>query len=261
MAGPVESTTAGGVATLTLNRPERRNAMTPESMAALLAAVEAAHADPAVRVLVVTGAGDDFCVGADVTAQTGWSDGAATGPERRILDAVRVATALRFGPKPSVALIRGGCAGAGLALALACDLRYAAEDARLNTAFLTVGLSGDFGINWLLRVTVGEAKARELMLLPRKLTGGEALAAGLVHEVVRAEELDQRVAGVTARLAAAAPLAVTAIRRNLDRARTTPWVEYIPQETRQIVELFATADFAEARRAFVERRAPDFTGC
>lgn len=250
-----------GLATLTLNRPERRNAATPEMFEELLAAVAEAEADRSVRVLVLTGAGDDFCVGGDVSNLRGpglLAD--ADGGEGRLLRASAVVSALRNSGKPSVAVVRGGCAGAGLSLALACDLRYVASDAVVNTAFLSMALSGDCGINWLLTDTVGPGRARELMLLPEKLTGTRAHEAGLFTAVAGPGELDGLVAQVTARLAAAAPLAVAALRRNLDAARALSLEEFLPEEARRVLRLFRTSDAAEARAAFAERRAPVFTG-
>lgn len=261
MSGLLRYETADGVATLTLNRPERRNAVSMDLFEALGAAIERAGADPAVRVLVLTGAGDHFCVGSDMTGPhelrviRGGEDDA-----ERLLRVSGVVTALRGLGKPSVAVVRGGCAGAGLSLALACDLRYAARDAVFNTAFLAVAVSGDLGMCWLLTHSVGPARARELMLLPGKLTAEQAESAGLVTALAGRAELDGVVAGVTARLAASAPLAVAAVRRNLDAAVTLPLADYLPGEVRRMAAVSRTADAAEARAAFAERRTPSFTG-
>ncbi|HIA77194.1 MAG TPA: enoyl-CoA hydratase, partial [Gammaproteobacteria bacterium] len=156
-----------GIATLTLNRPESRNALTPEMMRGLKDALLRFAADPAVRVVVLTGAGRAFCAGGDVKRFAAVSSGgqATVAFEERVHDLrtrMEVSRLLHEMPKPTLAVIPGPAAGAGLSLALACDLRIAAEDAKLTTAFSKVGLSGDFGGSYFLTYLVGVAKAREL---------------------------------------------------------------------------------------------------
>ncbi|WP_328379911.1 enoyl-CoA hydratase-related protein [Streptomyces sp. NBC_01020] len=253
----------GAVATVTINRPQRRNAVSMRVFEELRVALERAAGDAAVRALVLTGAGDDFCVGADLTGAP--ESRVLTGEgreadEQRLVQVAGAVRLLREWDKPSVAVIRGGCAGAGMSLALACDLRYAADDAVFNTAFLTVGLTGDLGIGWLLTQAVGPARARELMLLPEKLTCSQALSVGLVTAAVAADELAGAAGSVAERLAAAAPLAVAGVRRNLDDALRLPLDGYLPREARRIAHAAYSEDAKEARAAFLEKRAPVFTG-
>src|SRR5580693_5090762 len=188
-----------GVATLTMNRPEARNALTGEMGAALQEAVRRCANDPKVRVIVLTGAGGAFCAGGDVkgfAADTsrGPAPDQGSGPsvEQRVAglrSGMEVVKWLHEMPKPTLAVIPGAAAGAGLSLALACDLRIAAEGAKMTTAFSKVGLAGDYGGSWFLTHLVGAAKARELYFTADVITGAEALALGIVNKSVPAADL------------------------------------------------------------------------
>src|SRR5580658_524625 len=189
-----------GVATLTMNRPEARNAMTGPMNAALAEAVKRHAGDPKTRVVVLTGAGCAFCAGGDVkgfAADTsrGAGVGQGTGPsfEQRVAglrSGMEVVKWLHEMPKPTLAVIPGAAAGAGLSLALACDLRIAAEGAKMTTAFSKVGLAGDYGGSWFLTHLVGAAKARELYFTADVITGAEAARLGIVNKAVPAEEIE-----------------------------------------------------------------------
>lgn len=253
----------GPVATITLNRPERRNAVSLRLLEELRDTLANVAGDAQVRAVRLDSAGDHFCVGSDLTGSRSERIVQGVDPdedERRLLDVTRIVTLLREMPKPSIAVIRGGCAGVGIALALACDLRYAADTALFNTGYLSAALSGDLGISWLLAHTVGPAKARELMLLPGKVAAGEALAAGLVTAVATDEALDGLAEETAGRLAAAAPAALAEIRRNLDDALVTTLADYLPVEARRILRLSSSEDVKEARAAFAEKRPARFTG-
>ena len=186
----------GGVATLTMNRPEARNALTAEMQAALSEAISRLAADPAVRAVVLTGAGGAFCAGGDVKGFAASAERAAQSGrgggfnfEQRVhglRDAMDIVRPLHEMPKPTLAVIPGPAAGAGLSLALACDLRIAADTAKLTTAFSKVGLSGDYGGSYFLYHLVGAAKARELYFTADVILGAEAEKLGIVNRAVPA---------------------------------------------------------------------------
>lgn len=254
---------AGGVATITLNRPERRNALSRELSRALADAVEAAAGDEAVRAAVLTGAGGAFCVGADLAGAPGTralTGTSADGDRTRLVAGTRAAVLLHEMPKPVVAAIPGACAGAGLSLVLACDLRYAADTAVLNTAFVDAALPGDLGMAWFLTRAVGPARARELLLLPGRMGADAAAAAGLVHGVVPADGLAAHAAGIAGRLAAKAPLAVADAKRDLLDAQALPLGDYLRSEADRMVRCAHSADAREAAAAFLAKRPPRFEG-
>ncbi|ACG78953.1 enoyl-CoA hydratase [Phenylobacterium zucineum HLK1] len=220
-----------GVMTITLNRPERLNAMNGELMEQLLEAVQRAAADPKVACVVLTGAGRGFCSGGDLKNKDAEiAADALLPPEqrkrpqtieakiarlRRLTEAARL---LHDMPKPTVAMINGACAGAGLSLAGACDLRIAAQSAVITSAFGKAGLSGDFGGSWFWSRILGAAKVRELYLLSERRTAAEALAFGLVHRVVPDEELLTHVQALTLSIATGPTHAYGFMKRNLAAA-------------------------------------------
>jgi 2-(1,2-epoxy-1,2-dihydrophenyl)acetyl-CoA isomerase len=250
----------GPLATVSLNRPEALNAMTAELLEQLLTALEEL-ADGRVRVVVLTGAGRAFCAGGDLRAGVG---GAVAGPppvasqERRLRTFMRISQLLREMPAATVAAVNGACAGAGMSLALACDLRVAARAARFTTAFLGVGLSGDFGGTWLLPRVVGGGRARDLYLRPRPLDAAEALAVGLVSEV--ADDVLARAHEVAAELLAQPPLALAAVKQNLNDADRVGFEAALDREAARHTACAATQDAAEATTAFLEHRRPVFEG-
>ena len=259
-----------GVATLTMNRPEARNALTSEMQSALSAAVHRCALDPQVRAIVLTGAGGAFCAGGDVkgfAADT--SRGAAPGPgsgpsvEQRIAGlraGMEVVKWLHEAPKPTLAVIPGPAAGAGLSLALACDLRIALDTAKLTTAFSKVGLAGDYGGSWFLSQLVGAAKARELYFTADVISGAEAAALGIVNKAVSADELPAAAAAYAKRLAGLPTVAIGYMKRNLNVAAHSTLSEVLDLEATHMVRTMMTADHAAAARAFVEKRAHEFAG-
>lgn len=261
---------ADGVATLTMNRPEARNALSGEMGAALSEAVQRLAYDPKVRVVVLTGAGGAFCAGGDVkgfAADTGRGAGvgSASGPsvEQRVAGLRRgmeVVKLLHEMPKPTLAVIPGPAAGAGLSLALACDLRISADHAKLTTAFSKVGLAGDYGGSYFLSHLVGAAKTRELYFTADVITGAEAAALGIVNRSVPAEDLPQVAADYARKLAALPTVAVGYMKRNLNLSQHATLSEVLDLEAQNMVRTMMTEDHKAASQAFVEKRAPEFAG-
>jgi 2-(1,2-epoxy-1,2-dihydrophenyl)acetyl-CoA isomerase len=250
-----------GIATLTFNRPERLNALSTPIMQGLLDGLPRLAGNPAVKVVVLTGAGRAFCAGGDVKSM-------AEGGERRSIpeaaahlrSRMEVSRILHDLPKPTIAMINGPAAGAGLALALACDLRVAGTSARLVTAFVRVGFSGDFGGSFFLTRLAGTAKARELYFTGRPVEADEALSLGLVNRVVADEDLVSATMELARSLASGPSIALSLMKRNLNRAEYASLAELLDLEAMHQVQTGRTEDHREAARAFVEKRAPIFTG-
>lgn len=263
MPGTAQLHVDGAVAHLVLSNPGRRNAVSWPMLTALGEVVAELTGRADVAVVVLTGAGPDFCVGADLAAppeqRTLRRDTAAADTER-LAAVTGTAAALHRLPQVTIAAIDGGCAGAGLSLALAADLRIAAERAVLSTAFLGAGVSGDLGSAWFLTRAVGPARARQLLLDPGRTDATAALALGLVHRVVPADALADEAAAWARRIAAQAPLALRAAKQNLLAADLLDLDAYLPGEVDRMVATFHTDDAREAAAAFLERRTPVFTG-
>jgi 2-(1,2-epoxy-1,2-dihydrophenyl)acetyl-CoA isomerase len=220
MTDTVRFEVSGPVATITLNRPDRLNAMTEELIGGVLACLEQATADDAIRAVVLTGAGRGFCAGGDLGAMgefAGPRTEEASRAELRRLH--RTTELLHEMPKVTIAAVNGPCAGAGLSWACACDLRIAAESAVFRTAFLSAGVTGDFGGTWSLTRLVGAGRARHLFFLNEKLSAASAAAIGLVGEVVPDGALMGRVADIASGLAQAPPHVVAGIKQNLNDAQ------------------------------------------
>lgn len=252
----------GKVLFLTLNRPERLNALTPELHAQLRAAVEAAAHDRSVTALVLTGAGRAFCSGGDMNS--GGRRGAERlGLEERADELRHHAETVRLlhqMPKPTIAMINGAAAGAGLALALACDLRIAANDAVLRTAYANVALSGDLGISWFLTQLVGPAKALELMYLADKIDAQQALTLGLLNRIESPESLAETTLALATRLAEGPGVALRYMKRHIALATHAPLEEVLDAEAYGMARCGRTQDIKEAALAFREKRAPRFSG-
>jgi 2-(1,2-epoxy-1,2-dihydrophenyl)acetyl-CoA isomerase len=260
-----------GVATLTMNRPEARNALSGEMNQGLAEALPRLAADASVRCVVLTGAGGAFCAGGDVKGfaadtsrgQGGGGGGGGFNFEARVAGLRRgmeMVRTLREMPKPTLAVIPGAAAGAGLSLALACDLRIAAEGAKLTTAFSKVGLAGDYGGSYFLTHLVGAAKARELYFTADVITGAEALALGIVNKAVPAAELEATARAYARHLAGLPTIAVGYMKRNLNAAEHATLSEVLDLEAIHMVRTMTTADHAAAAKAFVEKQAPVFAG-
>jgi 2-(1,2-epoxy-1,2-dihydrophenyl)acetyl-CoA isomerase len=255
-----------GVATLTMNRPERRNALSDQMLGALARILEEIEVDDNVGAVVLTGAGGAFCAGGDVKAMAERSPGSGGGSSidavihRQRLNQRATSGRLWSMPKPTIAAIPGPAAGAGLSLALACDLRYAVSGAVLTTAFARVAFAGDYGGTWFLTRLVGSAKAKELYYFSERLSAEEAERVGIVNAVFPAEEFEREVADRAGRLAAGPAVAYRYMKENLNRAVNGGLGECLDLEATHHVHTGSTRDHHEAAKAFVEKREPKFEG-
>ena len=245
--------TRGGIGRLTLNRPERLNAMTNRMVVEVHDCLRAVAERKDVRVLVLTGAGRGFCPGADLKH---FAAGEADVEIRS--EHFRVPLYLHRMPQVTIAAINGACAGAGFGWACACDLRFATRSATFSSAFLNVASAGDMAGPWTLPRLIGAARARDLYFLPEKFRAGEALAMGLVTRVFDDELFATEVDSLAHRLAAASPHALKTMKQNFLDAETHDLETYIGIETERHVEVMAHDDAREAFRAFVEKRPPRF---
>src|SRR3954466_9414530 len=251
-----------GLLTVVLNRPDRRNALNSELCGQLVEVLQRAALASEVRAVLLTGAGGTFCVGGDVKAMA-----EAEAPDRGMRDAVtglrsrmEASRLLHDMPKPTVAAIAGAAAGAGLALARACDLRVAGESAKITTAFAKVGLSGDFGGTYFLTQLIGSAKARELYLTSPVLTAQEALALGMVSKVVPDAAVEAAARELALSLAHGPSVTLGYIKRNINNAETMTLEACFDAEAMHPSRCSDTDDHREAAKAFVEKRAPVFQG-
>jgi 2-(1,2-epoxy-1,2-dihydrophenyl)acetyl-CoA isomerase len=270
MTEPLLVDKADGILRLTLNRPEKLNALTWELMRRLYEELQRAAVDPAVRVVVLTGSGRGFCAGGDLrgpvdqsdpVAQAWGSDPSWNSIEQKALQVRRYNDAsllLHTMAKPTIAMVRGATAGAGLCLAAACDFRIVSENAFFTTVFVKSGRSGDYGGSYLLHHLVGPGKARELYLLGERIDAQEALRIGLVTRVVADAELEHETAAFAARLAAGPPVAYHYIKRNLHAAETQTLAQILELESYHMMRTSATEDAREAVRAEREHRPPAF---
>lgn len=252
----------GALAILSLNRPERRNAVNAELCDALVDALRAIAADADVGAVLLRGEGSTFCVGGDVKTMAEGA-GRELSVEQRVRGLRRrmeSARLLHVVPKPTVAAVRGAVAGAGLSLALACDFRVVARSAKITTAFAKVGLSGDFGGSWFLSHIVGSARARDLYLRPRVIGADEALAIGLVTEVVDDDALDDRARAFAAELARGPRVTLGYMKQNFNHAITGTLESAFDLEALHHTLSSLTDDHREAAQAFVDKREPRFVG-
>lgn len=252
-----------GVAVLTMNRPDRLNALSWPMLNALMETLVRLGSDPAVGVVVLTGAGRAFCAGGDVKAMAEGKEFGEAPLEQKaqgLRSRMEVSRWLHEMPKPTIAMVRGAAAGAGLSLALACDLRIAADSARFGTAFARVGYSGDFGGSFFLTRLVGTAKARELYFTADMVDAAQALALGLVNRVVPDSRLEEETQELARRLARGPRIAYRYMKRNLNAAESGTLGELLDLEAWHHGRAGMTEDHREAARAFVEKREPIFKG-
>lgn len=253
----------GGILILTMNRPERRNALSKEMLVAMAAQLEEAELDPEVRVVVLTGAGGAFCAGGDVK---GMAEGAGQDVpidvriHRQRLSQRATSGRLHTMPKPTIAAIPGPAAGAGLSLALACDMRVMADNAIMTTAFAKVGFAGDYGGTWFLSQLVGSAKAKEMYFLSDRIDAADADRLGLANRVVPGDTLMSETLALAERLEKGAPLAYRYMKENLNRAIGGEVMECMDLEVTHHTHTGLSEDHRNATRAFVEKRPPVFTG-
>jgi 2-(1,2-epoxy-1,2-dihydrophenyl)acetyl-CoA isomerase len=250
-----------GLLTITMNRPDRRNALNPDMTKGLVEAARRAGDDHDVRAVLLKGAGGTFCVGGDVKSM---AEGRAPLPfEAKMANLRRgmeVSRLLHLLPKPVVAQVDGAAAGAGLSIALACDLRIASASVKITTAFAKVGLSGDYGGTYFLTQMLGSAKARELYLMSPVLSGQEALALGMVTKVVPDAEVDAAAHELAMSLAQGPSVTLGYIKRNINNAETMSLEACFDGEAIHHSRSGETDDHKEAAKAFVEKRKPVFHG-
>lgn len=257
----------GHVAVLSFNRPDRRNALSEGVYAGFAAALPQIATNPDIRVVMITGEGGAFCAGGDVKGMNE-NNKSGKGGSISLEDRVRglrerqnsVSVALRSLPQPVIAALPGAAAGAGLSIALAADLRIAAERAIVMTAFANVGASGDFGTSWFLPRLVGEAKAKELMFTTPRLSARQAADLGIINVVLPDENFAEAALNWCQDLASRAPIALRYMKENLNRAGDVSLQTALDAEATAMVRTMSTADHREAAAAFVEKRSPRFSG-
>ena len=261
------------VVTVTINQPKKKNAINSAMWDGLTEIFREIASRVDDRVVIVTGAGDDFCSGADLSgrgvagaANAGDAAGAGAGAQNQVhhLAAMRrvndACIALQRLPQPTIAKVRGVAVGAGCNLALGCDLVVASQTARFSEIFARRGLSLDFGGSWLLPRRIGMHRAKELALLAEIVSASDALEMGLVNRVLSDGEVDAFVDNWARKLAAGPPIALAQTKRLLNNSLNVTLEEALDDEAAAQTINFATSDTAEAMRAFIEKREPKFTG-
>jgi enoyl-CoA hydratase/carnithine racemase len=254
------------VAIITLNRPEVRNALSDNLTPALRTMIRTCGENPEVGALLITGAGAAFCAGGDVKGM-----GARRDPKKLAMsfdekvadlqERQRLLTgALVSVRKPTIAALPGPAVGAGLAIALACDIRLAAESAFVSTGYLRVGLSGDYGIAWLLTRLIGTARARELMFTSEKVDAARCAAIGLVNRVVPDAKLQDEAFALAKSMAEGPAIALRYMKDNLDEALLFDFATARDHEAERLIRTTMTSDHREAVQAFVEKRKAVFKG-
>lgn len=249
-----------GVATLTLNRPEALNALTMDMRHGLIEALERLGADNSVGCIVLTGSGRGFCAGGDVKSMGERSASVFETRAAGIQFSNTIPALMKKVPKVIIGMINGVAVGAGMSMAMACDLRVAARSARFGTGFIKIGLSGDWGGTWTITQLVGTAKARELFFLGDMVDAEEAQSIGLVNRVAPDEELLTTTMSMARRVAAAPRIALGYAKRNLNAAETEPFATVLDMEAFNQARCSQTEDHREAVRAFKEKRKPVFQG-
>lgn len=257
------------VATITLNRPLARNSLSDNLTPALRTMIRVCGEDPHVGAILITGAGAAFCAGGDVKGMGGRSGNSGSfAPDltfdekvARLQERQRTLTGTLVNVrKPTIAALPGPAAGAGLSLALACDLRIAAESAFVTTAYVKIGLSGDYGMAWLLTRLVGTSRARELMFFGEKIDAKRCEALGLVNRVVPDDKLRDEAFAWAKTLAAGPAKALRFMKDNLDEALMNDFLTSLDHEAERMVRSAATTDHKEAVQAFIAKRKPVFAG-
>jgi len=252
------------VAVITLNRPEARNSLSDHLTPALRRMIKQCGEDSNVGALLITGTGAAFCAGGDVKGMGNNSSKKEVSFEERVTELrtrQRTLTgALVAVRKPTVAALPGPAAGAGMALALACDIRIASESAIMSTGYARIGLTGDYGIAWLLTRLVGTSRARELMFLSERIDARRCEALGLVNRVVPDAELREAAFALAKSLAEGPSIALARIKDNLDHAISSEFLDSMDLEAENMVRSARTTDHKEAVRAFIDKRKPTFVG-
>ncbi|MGA2285960.1 MAG: enoyl-CoA hydratase [Dehalococcoidia bacterium] len=248
-----------GIAVITLNRPEKLNAWTAQMAAEVAQALVDANDDKDAGVVLFKGAGRAFCAGADIGEFKMRADAQDAGVEVQTVrsDFPSLIQLLHFG-KPSIAAVHGYAMGIGVTLPMNCDMRIAAENARLNTQFLNVGLTPEFGSSYLLPRMIGLARACELVYMPMTFGAQEALEMGLVNRVVPDDRLLEEAMNIASIIAKRPPFALRKAKETIFRNLDSDYTEALERETAAFAECMSTAEHREGIRAFMERREPDF---
>jgi len=251
-----------GLLTITINRPDRRNALLVDTISSLLAAVQRAKRDREVRAVLLRGAGGIFCVGGDVKDLAERSAKGLTFEDRMVgmQGGIELARLVHEMPKPVVAAVEGAAAGAGFSLALACDFRVVGENAKITSAFAKVAVSGDFGASYYLAKMVGSAKARDILLLSPVLSGREAYELGLMSRIEPDEAVLDSARELALSLARGPTIALGNLKRNINAAGANSLAAYLEIEAMHFCRTLQSDDHREAAKAFVEKRPPQFTG-
>jgi len=253
----------GRVAILTMNRPDRLNAMSGAMLDAMLEALGRLGSDPETGCVILTGAGRGFCAGGDVKAMaegTEFPDATMEGKAQQLRAKMETSRLLHEMPKPTIAMVRGPVAGAGLSLALACDMRVASESMKMTSAFANVGYSGDFGGSYFLTRLVGTAKARELYYTADRVEAADALALGILNRVVADDELEAETMALAEKMANGPSIALGYMKRNMNAAETGSLRDCLDLEAWHHTRTGMTEDHKEAAQAFVDKRTPVFKG-
>ncbi|MXW93868.1 MAG: enoyl-CoA hydratase [Rhodospirillaceae bacterium] len=257
------------IATITLNRPEKRNALGDTLTPALREALLRVEADPEVRAVIITGAGTAFCAGGDVTGLgRPFNEGAADAPRQSADDAIRglqhkqdtLTLRLYHLATPTIAVLPGPAAGAGMSIALACDIRIAAQSAFLAPGFVNIGLSGDYGGSWFLTRLVGSGRAREIYFTGRRVDAAEAHRLGIFNEVVPDTALAARARELAGAIAAGPPVALRYMKENFNRAGVADLKTCLDMEADRTIRSARTEDHLEGVAAFMAKRKPQFAG-
>ena len=252
------------VGIITLNRPESRNALSDELTPALRNTIKEFDTNREVRSLLITGVGKAFCAGGDVKSMSQGGIGPKLSREEAIEDLQKkqltLTGALYNFTKPSIAALPGPAAGAGLAIALACDIRYVSRNAFAIAGYGRIALSGDYGITWLLSKTVGLSKAKELMFTNDKISAEEGLRIGLFNKIVEEKKLYESTFDTAKHMAQFSPLALSLMKKNLNNSNEINFIEALDKEAACLIDTARSNDHKEGVNAFMEKRNPNFKG-
>ncbi len=251
----------GPVATITLNNPERYNALGPTISSELLSALVMCRKDREIRVVVLTGSGKAFCSGGDISYFEKFAVSDPSEPVRQLLDPLhRIVLEIRQMPKPVLAVINGAVSGAGMSLAFACDLRLCSSQARFKQAYTSLGLAPDVGWSLWVGLLAGFSKAAEMVFLDPVYSADQALAMGLVHRVVEPEKLEESARAWIEQLATGATHSFACAKADLNHAFLTLLERQLEVERKGVLEASTTSDYQEGLKAFRAKRKPDFKG-